>query len=124
MSRVIDTLPTGRGAYPGAGDRKMEETTYCPKCGTENPASAERCSKCKAGIAGEALVDDIEAERMHFQQETFSWKWVIISFLVIAGVHALLVFVVFQYILITNVWVQIALGLIPYFFGGMIIGVL
>lgn len=102
----------------------MQETTFCPKCGTENQASEERCKKCGAGIEGEALVDDIEAERMHFQQETFSWKWVGISLLVIAGLHALLVFVVFQYILITNVWVQIAIGLVPYFCGGILIGAL
>jgi hypothetical protein len=100
----------------------MADTIYCPKCGAENPADEERCRSCKAGISGVALVDEREEERMHFQQETFQWRWVLISFLVIAGLHTILVLVVFQMVLIDNVFAQLGVGLIPYLVGGILIG--
>lgn len=102
----------------------MSETTFCPKCGAENPVEAERCAACGAGVSGQALVDDEQQEKMHFQQETFQWKWVLIGFLVIGGAHALVVFVLFRLVFIDNVWVQMAIGAAPYLIGGALIGAL
>jgi len=102
----------------------VSESVFCPKCGAENPVELERCSSCGAGVSGEALVEDEEQDRMKFQQETFQWKWVFIGFLVIGGLHALIVFGLFHFVFIDNIWVKIAIGIIPYFGGGILIGVL
>ena len=102
----------------------MSETDFCPSCGAENPAGQQRCASCGAGIAGEALVDDQEKQRTHFQQETFQWKWVLIGFLVIGGLHAAIVFGLFNLVFVDNMWVKLAICLVPYLAGGILIGAL
>lgn len=102
----------------------MSDSSFCPKCGAENPIDAERCGSCNAGISGQALVDDEQQEKMRFQQETFQWKWVFIGLLVIGGAHALIVFVLFRFVFIDNVWLQMGIGAAPYLLGGALIGAL
>lgn len=101
------------------------KTIFCPKCGTENPETQQRCSKCGAGISGTALVEDIEKDEMKYQQEDFSWKWVGIGFVIISIFHLIILIIITKFVIIdVNItpWGYLGLTLLPYFIGGILIG--
>ena len=67
-----------------------DDQVICPVCGAGNKPSNDRCRSCGAKIM--ELAREMSAEEAHarrYQQDTFHWKWVIVScamFIIMGGV--------------------------------------
>ena len=67
-----------------------DKEIICSICGATNDASAARCTSCGAKI--DVLERELTAEEEHarrYQQESFEWKWVAISFAIYATFQAI-----------------------------------
>jgi len=58
------------------------ETIICSVCGAKNPAKKSRCDACGAKLESLGSLDLSAEERQakRYQQDGFSWKWVVGSF--------------------------------------------
>jgi hypothetical protein len=51
-----------------------------------------------------------------------NWRWVTLGFVAISGLHALIVFGLFELFPLEDVWPKLAIGAVPYLVGGLVIG--
>lgn len=105
----------------------IAETITCTVCGEENPETNTRCRSCGARI--EKLVRELTQDEIHarrYQQDTFEWKWVVISF-VLYMILGAIVFIALPMV-ITNYDPQGIAGLVIaggiWFLGGIVVGIL
>ncbi len=68
-----------------------DKEIICSICGAANDPSAKRCTSCGAKLdvleRGELTAEEEHARR--YQQESFEWKWVAISFAIYATLQAI-----------------------------------
>ena len=100
----------------------MAGAVVCPGCGRKILADLPRCPACGVAFdrAAMSLADasnDPELKKLRAEQQSFSWRWVMVS---------LAVFVLVQvgplWLLRLDGWVGVGLSVAVWFVGGLVVG--